>query len=182
MSNHRSRGDFLPCYVYIDGDNIQIALEQAGVPRYFDPTKLAARVGDEQVAGMRLAAVRVFYYDAPNDKAPDDIQQRHQRYLERVKQLPDTHVLSGVIRGKRQKGVDVQLAVDALEAALTGKVGAIAIVSGDGDFAPLAEAIRRAGPHVLVLSFKNALSHDLRMAADRLILLPEQPRDWVLDM
>jgi uncharacterized LabA/DUF88 family protein len=59
-------------------------------------------------------------------------------------------------------------------------VDAVVIASGDGDYVPAVQAIRRAGPHVLVLAFSQALSPELRDAADRVILLPDHPDDWRL--
>ena len=98
--------------------------------------------------------------------------------------MPDTHVVEGQVRqGKRrpeQKGVDVQLAVDALQAANRGVVGAIALVSGDADFIPLVKAVRDVGPHVIVIAFKESLSPDLRTAADRVVVLDSPPEDWAL--
>lgn len=177
----RARSDFLPCYVFVDGDNIQISLEHAGLSPEFDPRKLAALISSEELAGHYLAPVRVFYYDTISEQLPEEVKEKQRRYFERVEQLPDTQVVTGIVRRHKQKSVDVHLAVDALEAALSGKVSAVAIASGDGDFAPLADAIRRAGPHVLVLSFRNVLSEDLRAAADRVIYLPERPADWALE-
>jgi uncharacterized protein (TIGR00288 family) len=128
-----------------------------------------------------LLVRRCFFYDTIDPGLSEHEKQNEQLYLEAVEQLPDTQVIIGFLSiYGRQKGVDVQLAVDSLEAAWSGKVGAIAIASGDGDFAPLVYAIRRAGPLVLVLAFADALSPELRNAADRVVLLPEKPGDWTL--
>lgn len=133
------------------------------------------------LGGRRIVPVRLFYYDALDDNGPEPERAAFAAYLDAVEQLADTSVATGYVkssrrRGREQKAVDVQLAVDALEAALTGRADVIALVAGDGDFAPLAEAVRRAGPHCIVLAFPNSLARELRMAADRVVDLPDTPK------
>lgn len=185
MKALKTRIDFMPCNVYVDAQNIRIHLENQGLSDEFDPTKLAALASGESLAGLTLAPLRIFFYDSLDEFAPDAWKDKQKRYLDCVEALPDTHVVARGMKGqgdrRKQKGVDVKLAVDAMEAALLGAVPAIALASGDGDFAPLADAIRRAGPQVLVLSFEEALSNDLRAAADRVILLPNRPEGWGLE-
>ena len=41
------------------------------------------------------------------------------------------------------------------------------MVTGDADFAPLADAIRRIGPHVIVAAYPKSLASSLKAAADR---------------
>ncbi|MCL5735490.1 MAG: NYN domain-containing protein [Actinobacteria bacterium] len=181
----RPRTDFVACNIYVDAQNIRMHLENVGLCDEFDPTRLSALVSQESFAGVRLAPLRLYYYDSIDDFGSETKKLKQRNYLDQVEALPDTHVVVHGLRGhgdqRKQKGVDVQLAVDALEAALSGAVGSIAIASGDGDFAPLAAAIRRAGPQVVVISFENALSNELRSAADRVILLPDRPEGWALE-
>jgi uncharacterized LabA/DUF88 family protein len=181
MQPRQIQGDVIPCHLYIDAQNIRIALKERDVSDEFDPGKLRGLVEAEAVGGRQFVVMRVFVYNTSNNHADEAAQKRERAYLDRLEQLPDVHVVDGTIGGAgRQKGVDVRLAVDALSDAWTGRVGAIAIASCDGDFAPLADAVRRAGPHVIVLAFEKSLSRDLRDAADRTILLPEKPDGWTL--
>lgn len=177
------------CYVYIDAGYVRATLKQAGVQDEFDPRAYANYVGDQRFMNTTLWALqptRIFVYDAVDDdpQTPEAAHeaQRRTAHLARVQRLPDTHVVTGFLRrgqrGQRQqKGVDVALAVDALEAASAQRVKAIALVAGDADFAPLADAVRRAGPHVIVIAFPSSLAAELRAAADRVISLPEPPPD-----
>jgi uncharacterized LabA/DUF88 family protein len=132
-----------------------------------------------------LIVRRIFYYDAVDESRPEEAE-RQERYFARLRRLPDVHVVLGDVRRRvkgprEQKGVDVQLAVDALEVASSGRVDAIALVTGDADFVPLAGAVRRAGPHVIVMAFPSSLSDRLEAEADRSIFLPEPPPDsWDL--
>jgi len=53
-----------------------------------------------------------------------------------------------------EKGVDVALAVDALQVGLGGKVDVAVLVTGDGDFVPLVRALNKQGVRVLVAYFE----------------------------
>jgi hypothetical protein len=53
----------------------------------------------------------------------------------------------------REKGVDVALAISAMEVAFTNRVDLIALVTGDADFVPLVWALKRRGLRVGVFGF-----------------------------
>jgi uncharacterized LabA/DUF88 family protein len=184
MPEPRFHTDYLPCNIYIDAANVRKHLEEVGLSGGFDPRRLAELVRTDIIGGMPLSAARTFFYDAVDHTMTDQSLQRQDKYFQQIELLPDTHIVLGSVgraQGHRtQKGVDVQLAVDALNAAWSGIVAAVAIVSGDADFVPLVDAIRGVGPHVLVMSFESSLSHELRQAADRVLILPDRPRDWTL--
>lgn len=52
-----------------------------------------------------------------------------------------------------EKGVDVALAVDALQTGLDGKIDIAVLVSGDGDFVPLVRALNKQGIRVVAAYF-----------------------------
>lgn len=64
---------------------------------------------------------------------------------------------------------DMGIAVEAVE--LRGVVATIALVSGDGDFAPLVKLLKRWGMRVEVAAFPEGLATDLQNAADGITLL-----------
>jgi uncharacterized LabA/DUF88 family protein len=120
----------------------------------------------------------MFFYDAVDENASPQEKQDLQTYLQNVEELPYVAVVTGFVRpGKRkrreQKGVDVQIAVDALEAAWAGRADAIILVAGDADFCPLAEAVRRAGAFMLVFGYPHSMSSELRHSADVVGYLPD---------
>jgi uncharacterized LabA/DUF88 family protein len=172
------------CYVYVDGQYLREQFRTEGESDFIDPTKPAQFVRNFSTGSMsfQLMPVRIFYYDAVNPLADKVEEQR--AYLRSVSRLPITHVVEGEVRqGKRkfeQKGVDVRLAVDALQAAYRGAVEAIAIVSGDADFIPLVRAIRDIGPHIFVLGFRTSFASGLAQAADMVWLWDSLPTDWHL--
>src|SRR5438034_11342845 len=53
-----------------------------------------------------------------------------------------------------EKGIDVALAVDALQVGLDGKIDIAVLVTGDGDFVPLVRALNKQGVRVLGVYFK----------------------------
>lgn len=55
----------------------------------------------------------------------------------------------------KQQGVDVKLAIDAIQHAYKGNMNSCVIYSGDGDFIPLVDALVEAGVFVTVASFGN---------------------------
>lgn len=164
---------FLSTYVYIDAGYIIEHLKRARYRTDFDPRVLATFV-DAGMAGSYWVydVVRIYYYDAALEASDPDFEAQRDR-LVRLQTLDYVFVRTGWVTGKRrrQRAVDVQLAVDALEAARTGTIQAIALFAGDADFTPLAEAVHRAGTRFLVVAWKDSLSQELANAADLVIAL-----------
>lgn len=52
-----------------------------------------------------------------------------------------------------EKGIDVALAVDALQVGLDGKIDIAVLVTGDGDFVPLVRALNKQGIRVMAAYF-----------------------------
>jgi uncharacterized LabA/DUF88 family protein len=73
--------------------------------------------------------------------------------------------------GNTKRNVDVQLAVYAMRQ--TERLDTAVIVSGDGDFACLAESFGSSGKRVEVLSFPN-LGAELRRFADEVVILDQR--------
>lgn len=51
--------------------------------------------------------------------------------------------------------------------------GIICVASGDGDFIPLYDELRKLGVRIVVLSFSNALNTELLKRADQVVMLDE---------
>jgi uncharacterized LabA/DUF88 family protein len=172
-------------YAFLDGGYVRQRLEELGV----DWTEISLRsvalssldfIGGGWGAAMTLS--RAFLYDAVSDDV-DELTDRVAKWLARNNREMDLHVKRGRLRGAsgdrlRQKGVDVQLAVDALSFATSGVLDVVMLVAGDADFAPLAEAVRNKGPLVAVCAFRRGLSPLLADAADRVGYLPNDAGSW----
>lgn len=57
--------------------------------------------------------------------------------------------------GCKEKGADVALAIDAVQVAMDGKIDVAVLVTGDGDFVPLARALIKHGVRVLAAHFDH---------------------------
>jgi uncharacterized LabA/DUF88 family protein len=172
-----SKWEEMRFYVYIDGQYVREEFRREGLADdTFDPP------GPAYSAHVTNPA-RIFYYDAIDEGADEDEKRRQRDYLDWVQSQYQTHVIIGRVRqGKRsreQKGVDVQLAIDALQAANRGIIEGIILVTGDADFEPLAKAIRDVGPYVYVVAFKRSLSKYLRLAADGVVAHEKIPGIWI---
>ncbi|MDR3203937.1 MAG: NYN domain-containing protein [Deltaproteobacteria bacterium] len=75
--------------------------------------------------------------------------------------------------GWYKANVDVIMAIDAVELSLRIKPNAVALVTGDADFAHLATTIRREGIKVEVASVPQILSGELKISANNFIDLTE---------
>jgi uncharacterized LabA/DUF88 family protein len=85
-----------------------------------------------------------------------------------------------VFPGGHKKGDwDIGIAMDAIE--LAPKLDVVVLVSGDGDFTPLVEHLRRAlGCRVEVMAFGRSCSSKLIQAADEFIDLDREPERFLL--
>ena len=117
---------------------------------------------------------KVFYYDAVSGRDHQEgqeayatrVEPEHEKF-ERLQALDRVHVALGKIVGKdrRQKGVDVRLAVDMMTHAFRGKIGRVTLFAGDSDFTPLVQALVSEGLHVTLWHPPQA-NKDLKGAAD----------------
>lgn len=72
-----------------------------------------------------------------------------------------------------ESNIDVVMAMDAVQLALEVKPDIVVLVTGDSDFAHLAEKLRRKGIRVEVASVEQSLGNDLKNAANSVIDLVE---------
>ena|SRR5258708_1824937 len=122
---------------------------------------------------------RLFYYDCedPEQRPGEDegtFQARvgaKKRIHNAIKFASFCHLRLGRLKGegrrkRRQKGVDVFLAVDAMEQAARGHMKRATIITGDGDFEPLVQSLVDLGIYVTVRAAKNTCSDTLISSAD----------------
>lgn len=72
-------------------------------------------------------------------------------------------------RGKKAKGVDIQLTVDILSNVYKDNVDSIYLISGDGDYKPVLEEAIRHGKHVYVAALSSGLNPELKFIADKFV-------------
>ena len=125
--------------------------------------------------------VRTYYYNAPVRKEDGEEQYKaQQRFFQKLNNIPYFTVKLGRLEKRpnskvEEKGVDVKIAVDMLQLAYSNVYETAILVSGDGDFAYVLEAVKDLGKHVEVAYFWSEISHPyhLRKTSDKFITLTE---------
>jgi len=81
--------------------------------------------------------------------------------------------------GMKKGDWDVGMAVDAIEQA--EKLDAVVLITGDGDFAPLAEYLKvRSGCQAEVIAFGKSASSRLKEVADDFVDLCADPKKYLI--
>lgn len=84
----------------------------------------------------------------------------------------------GTIAGNSYKcNVDVEITMDVLSTAYQVKPDIIVLATGDGDFSPLVQEVRRLGIRLEVASFEASASRELRLKSSGFISLDVYARE-----
>jgi uncharacterized LabA/DUF88 family protein len=154
-------------YLFIDAAYLNFRLK-AWSEKYFDSHPI-----ELDYQKLTEGYDKTFYYDA---LAVDD--STHEDFLNSLRELPDFHVFTGTLKGenkrKRQKQVDIMLAVHALTHTIRGNMESITLLAGDEDFTPLVTALIQEGMNVTVWAALESLSKELKYSADRRELLSSE--------
>ena len=73
------------------------------------------------------------------------------------------------IKGKKAKGVDIQMTVDILTNVYQNNLDTVYLISGDGDYRPVIQEAMRFGKQVVVAAFSSGLNEELRYIADQFV-------------
>jgi uncharacterized LabA/DUF88 family protein len=121
-------------------------------------------------------ADKIFYYDAVSAQEHNEslsdyrnrVDSEYQRF-DAIQALSRFHVVLGEIKGRprRQKRVDVHLAVDMLTHTFRGNMREATLLAGDDDFIPLVQALIREGLTVTVWHPPQATPEFLAAADNR---------------
>ena len=130
----------------------------------------------EAVKGRTL--IRAFAYVIKADmKDEQNFRDALSNFGYEVK-IKDLQVFFG---GAKKGDWDIGIAMDMIE--LAPKLDTLVLVSGDGDFVPLLEHLRRAlGCRVEVIAFGKSASGKLKDAADAFTDLDIAPRRFLIAM
>jgi len=125
-------------------------------------------------AGRKL--ITAYYYNVPLYKDHDpERYAKQQRFLETVRRLPYFKLRLGRLepRGDTfvEKGVDVRIAVDMLTHAARDNYDTAIVISGDGDFAPVADAVMEMGKHVENAYFRIGRFRELENTCHKFVEL-----------
>lgn len=158
--------------VLIDADNILIPARQAGLPKPI--SELLYYVKQQAGGEQGLLAARA-YGDWTQAPGRDYKQECYERSVEPVMLVSDG-------RGEGASGkntADIQIAVDAMELVFsTAPPTVVVLASGDRDFVPLVQKLRRYSVEVWGVGIRGCVSQVLREACTRYVDLDaiyEQP-------
>lgn len=174
----------LTAYCFVDGGHLRAAAKKYNQP-LVDPRVLAENiVSSSYVQGWRRPGMgtgskayaslnevglgRVLYYDARPDDTNSTVSAIEE-YWKAIELLPDTEIGFGTLRGRprRQKKVDGLIAVDMMVGAFTNLFQIAILVSGDSDFVPVVNEVRRRGVMVVIAGVPESLADELKRAGDR---------------
>lgn len=130
----------------------------------------------------RAIALRMFYYDSLDErqkpretKAEFDLRLETRRTEHAaVRAVTGAHVRLGTVTGekrRRQKQVDILLAVDMMNHAARQNMKKAVLLAGDQDFKPIVDSLVLLGTFIEVWGDKKHTSADLVNAADSHLLL-----------
>ncbi|MCY4355628.1 MAG: NYN domain-containing protein [Truepera sp.] len=126
--------------------------------------------------------VRAYYYNAPLTEDYDtELRDGQHRFFESLRRIPYVTVRLGRLHRRNdgslvEKGIDVALAVESLSLAYENAYDTALLVSGDGDYVELVEAIKRRGKHVECAMFKSQSAEILFEFTD--VFRPLDELDW----
>ena len=177
-------------HVFIDGGYLRAVGRDKGCA-WPNPSALAKKIvasstvqswSSNPVNNVNAFLGRATFYDAlPENGVNADLEE----YWRTIELQDDMHLGFGALRGlkrkARQKGVDVQIAVDMLAGAFGGAFDIAVLVAGDADFVPVVEEVKRRGVMVVVAAESQSLADDLRRVADRNleIPIPDEKNAWL---
>lgn len=185
MALAQAGGRPLTEYLFVDGGCLRSFSNDLS-KRYFNQPN-AIKI---DFSGLRSRFAKVFYYDAvPGQKHGEGVVEWQLRIepeasaFNEIRSLSGFHVRLGDVRGhgssKRQKRVDVQIAVDMLMHTFRANMDGCTLLTGDLDFQPLIEALVREGMFIDLWHPSHA-ALDLTSAADNAITLSIDVLEGVL--
>ena len=162
--------------IFIDGSNLYHSLRAIHVEK-IDYQKLVNVLRKERLL------ISVFYYNAPLDISIDKKKYwEQQRFFDILKKLPGFNIV--LCRRKKfkkadgsfgfeVKGDDVYLAIDLVSGAYENLYDTAIIVSGDEDFVPAIQKVKKLGKKVENAYFIRSSSTTLKKTSDASICINE---------
>ncbi|GBD22565.1 hypothetical protein HRbin29_00201 [bacterium HR29] len=146
--------------VFVDVANIELAAERARVR--LDWGEVLARLTHDRQLVRAVAYAPV--HDDP--QVSPESQRFVEPFLDKGYKIV-TKPLRRFADGSIKANVDIEMALDIV--TLADRLDVVVLVSGDGDFAHLVEALQARGVRVEVVGFEQSTASVLRNAADRYI-------------
>ncbi|KGQ21513.2 LabA-like NYN domain-containing protein [Thermus filiformis] len=154
--------------VFVDGQNLFHALKKRGI-FHLDYEKMARALAAPYGRLERRLLVTGVWVEAGGyirqRRFTDALRYQGWEVVEtRVEERPERWV---------EKESDTALAFHMTEDAIKDRWDILILVSGDGDLAYPVRKLRQMGKRVVVVQFEEFLSHHLKEAADKVVLLDD---------
>ena len=153
--------------VFIDGNNWYHNLKSIiGKPRIIELKKLSQMIGEH----FDLDIVGIKYYNSvPDIGLGDIVYYKHMVFLDRLKKQGikvQTRKLKKIKENGKiirvEKGVDVMIAVDIVSSALVeDRCDSCILISGDSDFVPVMQLVKKAGKEVISVSVMKGYAREM---------------------
>ena len=157
--------------IFIDGSNLYHSLDGVKI----DYEKLIKELVKNRIL------TNIFYYIAPLDiKSNEEKYWKHQKFLAKLEKIDGFKVVLCTLRkyenkdgtfGFDVKGDDVYLANDMLVGAYENLYDTVILVSGDEDFVPVINTLKRLNKKTENAFFTKTSSKKLRKLCDKVINL-----------
>ncbi len=160
--------------VFIDAMNLYESLgrKELNINTNIDFYKFACKLAD--CPNRRLIRVHVYTGIYDQTREPEKYAAQ-MRFFSRVQRMPfvtlKTRPLLFRSGGYLQKGVDTLIATDMVSMAFLNHYDLSILVSGDGDLAPAADAVKAAGKQIIAAMFNRSRSNAVAISADQEIRL-----------
>jgi uncharacterized LabA/DUF88 family protein len=171
---------YLTVLVLVDEANMTIAARR--FQRRVDWLALRKFLADPD-EGRRLIEMVMYVGLPPNHPNYRDKREKRQRFIRWLEQngflvVIKEGVPKDVDDGTYKANVDVVMAIDAMDLALSIRPDIVVLVTGDSDFAYLATQLRRRGMVVEIASDPQSQSETLRFSANGVIDLTDVIDDF----
>lgn len=152
--------------VFIDQSNLYKSIQNEYADNIIKYQKLALKLS----AGRRLVRINI-YISTLNPEYEPESSKAQQSFIYNIQGLPLVTVKTRPLRytnkkRDREKGIDILLATDMLQQAYVNGYDTMILISGDGDYAPVFEEVKKRGKRVENAFLKAGRSNALRTASD----------------
>jgi uncharacterized LabA/DUF88 family protein len=154
--------------------NLNESLQALGVEVKIDYHKFSLKL-----VGPHRRLIRTHVYTGAYDQVrePDKYAQQ-MKFFNKVQRMPFVTLKTRplIVRDSTylQKGVDTLIATDMVSMAFLGHYDVAFLVSGDGDLAPAADAVKAAGKQIIVATFARSRSSAIAHSADQELVLSQE--------
>jgi uncharacterized LabA/DUF88 family protein len=129
-----------------------------------------------KLVGISRRLVRSHVYTGSYDQLREpDKYKRQIRFFNKIHRMPFVTLKTRTLICRNgifiQKGVDTLIATDLVTMAFLNHYEAAVLVSGDGDVAPAADAVKAAGKQIIVATFPRSRSTAIAQSADQEVIL-----------